>query len=368
MVSRITGRWQWLCGSLAWGCALAVGSAHAQTPVAYVMLANSTEPQHVSSMEIVLEPLTRKRTSPVVNALASSHDGRFLAAAGDDHAIRIIDVASGNTVRTIGAHSDWIQALAFSRDGQQLYSAGDDGRVLRWRHEYPVQGKEVVQLPYAIRSLSIASEVGLLAIGGFSNEIVVWDLNQARIRHRLKCDCGDQRCVRFSPDGKQLLCGGRDGELRVWNSLTGEETASFHEHRGRVYTAAFSADGQRITSAADDRQLIQYDLQSGQVVLKRELARAKLMSLCMINDDLVAVAGADNNVHLYDALADEVVAQLIGHQGTVAEMTPCGNLLASGSFDTTIRLWDLESIDRTAVEAGKPVYAPLKMDDSLRIR
>lgn len=336
--------------------------------VAYAMIGKSTQPQHVDSFEILLQPLEPARTAPVISALAASESGRFLAAAGDDHAIRIVDTQSGKTLRTIGGHSDWIQALEFSRDGQRLYSAGNDGRVLVWQHDYPVQPTELVDLPFAVRSLSLSSEKELLAIGGFSDEIILWDLAKNEIRFRLQCDCGDQRCVRFSPDGKQLLCGGRDGELRVWDTSTGVELADFHAHRGRVYVAAFSADGRTVTSVAEDRRLVQYDLATKTVKLERELAQAKLMSMCLVNDHLVAVAGADNSIHLYDAIADEVVAHLQGHFGTVGVMTPCGDYLASGSFDTTIRIWDLNSIQRDNLDYSKPVQTPMTMDPKLRIR
>ncbi len=346
---------------------------------AHVTLGSSDKPQHVRSAEILLEPLERQQSAPVVTALACSPDAQWLAAAGDDHAIRIINVESGKTIETLLAHSDWIQALVFSSDGQYLYSAGNDGRVLRWRQapaetspaaELPERNRplEIARAPFAIRAISLATEKQLLAIAGFYPQVVVWDLAAQGIRFHLPCNCRDQRCVRFSPDGNHLLCGSRDGSLRVWRISDGQEIAAYKEHQGEVQTAAFTADGAMVNSVGNDRQLVRYDLAESQVQLRRELASSKLMSMCMINDELVAVSGADNCVHLYDAVADEVVAHLKGHFGTVAVMTPCGDFLASGSFDTTVRIWDLASIDAEKIDYGKPVHAPMNMDDRLRIR
>lgn len=342
--------------------------ACAQEIEVYVTLGKSEQPHRIDSEEIKLEPIGPKDTAPVVTALAASNSGSVLAVAGDDHFIRIIDVASGETRQTLAGHTDWIQALVFSTDGKHLYSSGNDGKILQWEQADRSEPVQIAQLPYAIRSLSIASEKGLLAFGGFSDEIIVWDLQANSVQHRLLCDCRDQRCVRFSPDGTQLLCGGRDGEVRVWDVASGELKADFHAHRRRVHTAAFSADGTRVTSVGEDRKLIQYDLASKTVLLERELAQSKLMSMCLINDGMVAVAGADNSVHLYDVANDEVVAHLKGHYGTVAVMAPCGERLVSGSFDTTVRIWNLQSIETSAVSSGIPVSAPLKMDSSLRIR
>ncbi len=99
--------------------------------------------------------------------MAASHDGKYLAIAGDDHVIRLFDVSLQKTVRELVGHTDWIQSLVFSADAQSLFSGGNDGRVLRWEHRYPVEPTEVLRLPFAIRSLSIASERQLLAVGGF---------------------------------------------------------------------------------------------------------------------------------------------------------------------------------------------------------
>ncbi len=342
----------------------------AQEPyVSYVTTDASPDRYDVDSRQIDLPRLKHVTSSPVVTALASSNDGRFLAVAGDDHAIRIIDAQTGETLHILEGHDDWIMALVFSSQTNALYSAGNDGRVLRWDYRFPVKPELITTVPHAVRSLSISSEQNLLAIGGFSDTVLLLDLAANEVKHRLECQSSDQRCVRFSPDGMNVLCGGRVGELLVWDSLTGELVAQFKEHRDRIRTAAFSSDGTRITSVAEDRQVVRYDLETSSVLSKHQLPGSKLMSLCMVNDELVAVAGADNSIHLYDAATNEVIAHLNGHLGTVAVMEPCGDLLASGSFDTTVRLWDLASIESGISSVGRPTsHTPMKMDSRLRIR
>ncbi len=322
-----------------------------------------------SSLEITLQPIEAHASAPVVTAMAASHDGKYLAIAGDDHVIRLFDVVAQKTVRELSGHADWIQTLVFAADSQTLYSGGNDGRVLRWDNDYPVAPQEVVKLEFAIRSLSLASERQLLAIGGFSNDIKIWDLKSSKWKHEFKCECKDQRCVKFSPEGDKLLCGGRDGGIRVWDAETGSVLCDRHLHRGKVFTAAFSADGNSITSAGEDRHLIRFDMVADQVTLDREIATTKLMSMCMINDNVVAVAGSDNSIRLYDTILDDVIANLHGHFGTVAVMCTCGELLASGSFDTSVRIWDLDAeVARQSKQAMPVGLAPLDVDARMRIR
>jgi WD40 repeat protein len=321
------------------------------------------------NLEIPLTAIKPHRSPPVVTALAASRDGRFLAAAGDDHVIRLIDLDSRNIISELAGHRDWIQTLVFSTDSKQLFSSGNDGRVLRWVYGQPNGPDEILHLPYAVRCLSLSTQKQLLAVGGFGTEVGLWDLKAAKWHLKFSCACGDQRCVRFSPEGDKLLCGGRDGQLRVWDTATGTEVAHVQLHHDRVHTAAFSVNGQSITSVGDDRRIVRYDLISKEVTLDRELKGAKLRSLCLINDYLIAAAGADNSIHIYDVIADEEISKLTGHTGSVAVMCSCADQLASGSFDTTVRLWKIEASLSQGPGITKSVgLAPLEVDRNMEIR
>jgi WD40 repeat protein len=331
------------------------------------------------STEIQFEKLPGATSAPVVTALAGSKDGHFLAVAGDDHAIRIIDTGTGKTIQTVLGHEDWIQSLLFvypldpagSTEAvvPELYSAGHDGRVLRWKYTFPLEAEEVAIVPYAVRSISVSAERNLLAIGGFADEVLIYDLDEGQYVHRLKCGIKDQRTVRFSPDGGRVLSGSRDGQIRVWDTTSGELIADYRHHQRRIHTAVFSTDGKCVTSAGEDRHVVRYELDEKRVLWSTELALSKMMSLCLVNDDMIAVAGADNKIRLLDAQCESVVAELAGHTGTVAVMTPCGDSLASGSFDTTVRVWNLAELEQRRGGSSVPTSrTPIKIDANTQIR
>ena len=59
-------------------------------------------------------------------------DGKALVACSADRSVRVINPASGATVRILPGHADWVYSLALARDGKSLASGSWDGEVRLW--------------------------------------------------------------------------------------------------------------------------------------------------------------------------------------------------------------------------------------------
>jgi WD40 repeat protein len=64
--------------------------------------------------------------------LAYRHDGKLLAAAGQDGRVRIYNAENGQKLEVIDAHRFKANAVKFSPDGKELYTAGADSTVKVW--------------------------------------------------------------------------------------------------------------------------------------------------------------------------------------------------------------------------------------------
>jgi WD40 repeat protein len=70
----------------------------------------------------------------------------------------------------------------------------------------------------------------------------------------------------------------------------------------------------------------------------------------------VAVSGSDNTIRILDPRQSKNVAKLVGHDGSVAVLQRTSSHLFSGSFDTTVRTWNIEEAVRGLDKSGRFVH------------
>jgi dipeptidyl aminopeptidase/acylaminoacyl peptidase len=121
---------------------------------------------------------------------------------------------------------------------------------------------------------------------------------------------------------------------------------SLHELRGMggaVWTMAFSQDGKLLAAAGANKTVHVWDLTTGKELHQMTGPQGIIESIDFSPDGRLIVAGPrGNTIWVWEARTGNLVAQLRGHTTWVyaVRFSPDGRTLASGSLDNTIRLWE----------------------------
>jgi WD40 repeat protein/serine/threonine protein kinase len=166
--------------------------------------------------------------------------------------------------------------------------------------------------------------------------------------------------VAFSADGQRLASGAQDGTLRLWDPATGDNVITVQAHELPIYEIAFSPDGRWLASASEDGSVKLWDAK--RLEFRESLPRLSDEVDCVafsVDSRLLASAGADGRIRVWDLEHHQELRNFHAHDGTIESLVfRADGKLVSGGADKRVRIWDLDSAEN-AVETF-PVHSAVR--------
>lgn len=304
-----------------------------------------------------------------IQGLAFSPDGKVLAAASAESAIRLWDTAARKRQDKAQPHEELIAAVAWSPDGSALASAAWDDTVRTWDAR---TGKERLRLRadrgegHSHLDVSLYGEVAfspdgrLVAAVQNHDTVVIWDTVTGRPAYRFP-----GRCVAFAPDGCRLAAGDalstpdnpEGGVVRLYALPNGRVLRELTGHRSAVGTVAFTPDGKSVLSRGvghegltaspvvpERRHLRLWDVATGaEQPLAAPEGAVSVMALSPDGRTLATVARDERAIALWEMATGQRRGEWDCPSGRVTDLAfaPGGRALATAHEDGLVRLWDV---------------------------
>jgi len=211
-----------------------------------------------------------------------------------------------------------------------------------------------------VQSIAFSPDGTMVAAGGYRT-LKIWQRHDNRVASTLPALSAIPLSVAKTADGKLLGIGFEDGSLQVLSVADNKVVAKTAAHEGGVRGVAFAADAKHVVSGGADKTVKVWDV-AGLVAVRTITTPAAVNAVAIVSDGtVVASAGEDNVVRVWSkeapvekdvkegeapAEAEQPLKELKGHAARVTSLAVFSNqpeLLASGSADKTVRIWNINT-------------------------
>ncbi len=186
-----------------------------------IRLWQAEDGQLIRAIDSTTHPLTQGEGITAVAFAPSKREGEgisswILVAANGDPAVHLWDAASGTLLKTLAADYP-IEQLLLSPDRRHLL-AGSAAGILVWNLDRGALERNLPQPLSGLATLALSPDGRLLASGADhrAQQIKLWDLRSGKELRTLGGQTWMVSALLFGPDGQTLFSGGADGAIRIW--------------------------------------------------------------------------------------------------------------------------------------------------------
>ncbi|RCK66116.1 Periodic tryptophan protein 2 [Candida viswanathii] len=246
-----------------------------------------------------------------------------------------------------------LKCATFHPDSKLLITGFTNGEF----RIYEIEDFNLIQLlsmgQNAVNTVNINKTGEWLAFGSakFGQLLVYeWQSESYILKQQGHFDSLNTLC--YSPDGSRIVTGSDDGKIKIWDVRSGFCLMTFTEHTSAVTHVQFAKKGQVLFSSSLDGTIRAFDLIRFRN-FRTFTATTRIPFSCLAVDPSgeVVVGGSQDTfeIFVWSVQTGQLLDSLTGHDGPISYLTfgVENSILASASWDKTIRIWNIFSRNQT---------------------
>ncbi|GMF31137.1 unnamed protein product [Phytophthora fragariaefolia] len=286
--------------------------------------------------------------------------GKLFKQVAADYAAFEFDADS---TKFLKGHRLPVTSLCLLEDGQTAFSAAKDGSLLRW--DLAQQKKTKLALPAddvaadkvktdkdrCILALAASSDGKFLASGGHDKLVRVWDVEKGELQESFAGHRDAVSALAFRLRSHSLFSASFDRSIKHWNLTEMGYVETLFGHQSEV-NGLDSLYKERVVSCGRDRSVRMWKIpEETQLVFYGNSGSMDCVK--MVTDEFYVTGGDDGSLSLWFNGRKKPVCVIPNAHGgkwisSVAVM-PRTDLIASGSSDGQIRLWQADLKARSLI-------------------
>ncbi|KAA8531623.1 hypothetical protein F0562_006332 [Nyssa sinensis] len=153
----------------------------------------------------------------------------------------------------------------------------------------------------------------------------------------------DVLALDWNEDGTLLATGCFDGRTTIWSS-NGELTRILEKHKRSILSLKWNKKGDYLLTGSGDTTAIVWDVKTGKQIQQFEVHSGSLLDVDWRNNVSFATSSTDKMIYVCKIGKTRPIRTFSGHQDEVncVRWNPMGSLLASCSDDVTAKIWSMK--------------------------
>jgi len=252
-------------------------------------------------------------------------------------------------------HTKNVRGVVHLQDKQHIITCSYDGSLRLWDRESGAQigndwrddGDKIL----GVGTIALSPNGKTVASGSWDGTVKLWDIETRKIIAKWTGHTSCMYSVCWSADGGRVASGSWDKTIRVWDVESGETVLGpISTGQQEVWAVAYSPDTSKIAASGDKEKAINiWDASTGELLSTLEQGA---YSLAWTSDQKKLIAGCDDSIRIFNTTTWQQIAVLADGTNLIPAISLFNDrLLASGSWDDTARLWNLD----TNLQIGPPL-------------